>query len=141
VEVRLVGPLLHRPGRQEKAIKQGIAIDGPDFKAEAGLVTADEIEVAVAELLELGVDALDPGFADEAMDAVQAYISKKERDKVPAEDFGDPENRKYPIRNQGDLDAAVKLIGRAPADKQAAIKARIKKIAKRKGLKLPESWS
>lgn len=73
--------------------------------------------------------------------AVKAYISKKERDSIPAEDFGDPKDRKYPIRNQSDLDAAVKLIGRAPKAKQAAIKKRIIAIAKRKKLKLPESWS
>jgi hypothetical protein len=79
--------------------------------------------------------------ANEAMEAVEAYISQKERDKVADEDFGDPENRKYPIRNQSDLDSAAKLIGKAPASKRASIKARIKKIAKRKGLTLPESWA
>lgn len=79
--------------------------------------------------------------AGEAMEAVEAYISQKERDKVADEDFGDPENRKYPVRNQQDLDSAAKLIGKAPASKRAAIKTRIKKIAKRKGLTLPESWA
>jgi len=68
------------------------------------------------------------------------YISKKERESIPEEDFGWPEEKKYPIRSQSELDSAAKLIGRAPKDKQGSIKARIKKIAERKGYKLPDSW-
>lgn len=29
-----------------------------------------------------------------------AYISQKERDKIPTSDFADPDNQAYPIRNQ-----------------------------------------
>jgi hypothetical protein len=38
------------------------------------------------------------------------------------------------------VDAAASLIGKAPASKRAAIKARIISIAHRKGLKLPRAW-
>lgn len=75
------------------------------------------------------------------VDAVAAYMTKKERDKIPSSDFAWPEERKYPITDQAHLDSAVKLLGRAPKGKQAAIKKRIIQIAKRKGLKLPESWT
>lgn len=78
-------------------------------------------------------------IATEALELLTyAYISQKERDKIPEEDFGDPENKKFPIRNQHDLDSAAKLIGKAK--NPAKVKERIKKIAKRKGLTLPESW-
>ena len=66
---------------------------------------------------------------------------KEARDALPDEDFGWPEEKKYPIKDQEDMDAATKLVGRAPEDKQASIKARLKAIAKRKDLKLPESWT
>jgi uncharacterized phage protein gp47/JayE len=79
--------------------------------------------------------------ADDAIDAVNAHITQKQRDKVSDEDFGDPAERKYPVRDQKDLDAAVKLVGRAPKSKQAKIKQNLKRIAERKGLKLPKSWS
>jgi hypothetical protein len=65
-----------------------------------------------------------------------AYISKKERDAIPAESFGDPEGRRFPIRNQQDLDDAAHLIGKAGP----GVKKRIIAIARRKGLKLPDSW-
>jgi hypothetical protein len=67
-----------------------------------------------------------------------------ERDKIDNSDFAwpdAPDHPKYPITDQAHLDAAAKLLGRAPADKQAAIKGRIEAIAKRKGLKLPDTWT
>jgi hypothetical protein len=81
------------------------------------------------------------GFNNEAFEQISAYISKKERENISDDDFAWPEEKKYPIRSQEELDAAAKLIGRAPKSKQAAIKARAIKIAKRKGLKLPDSWA
>jgi hypothetical protein len=68
------------------------------------------------------------------------YIPQAERDKMPESDFADPSERKYPIKDQTHLEAACKLLGRAPAEKQASIKSRIKTIAKRKGLTLPDTW-
>ncbi len=72
---------------------------------------------------------------------ILAYVSQPTRNAMKSEDFGWPEEKKYPIKNQKMLDAAVKLIGRAPLVKQASIKSNIKKIAKRKNLKLPDSWA
>lgn len=72
-------------------------------------------------------------------DAV-GYISQEERNKIAEDDFGWPEERKFPVTNQEHLDAAVRLIGRAPKDKQEMIKRNIKRIAIRKKLSLPDSW-
>lgn len=65
------------------------------------------------------------------------HISAEVRDKIPADDFGDAENRRFPIRDQSDLDHAAHLIGHA----SPKVKARIIAIAKRKGLALPKAWS
>jgi hypothetical protein len=131
---------------KKKAIKQGIAEMGPEkFKEEMAKASIDanaDLESVLDEMVAYGAEALvvEPDLRNPAQQAVLAYISKKERDKVPAADFGWPEERKYPVRNQDDLNAAVKLVGRAPADKQGSIKSKLKSIAKRKGLKLPDSW-
>lgn len=66
------------------------------------------------------------------------YYSGKARDKMPKEDFGDPSREAYPVHDQQDLDNAAHLIGHA-SDPEA-VKARLKAIAKRKGLKVPDSW-
>lgn len=125
------------PGAKKKAIKQGVAEDGPEgFKKEEA--SQAEIDEAIAEILTTGFDE-DP-IGSRYLDAVQAYVSKKQRDDMKSDDFGWPEEKKYPISNQKELDAAVKLIGRAPPDKQAGIKSNIKRIAKKKGLTLPASW-
>jgi len=67
-------------------------------------------------------------------------VTAAQREATPLSDFGWPEQRKYPITSQARLDAAARLIGRAPASMQARIKARIIAIAKRKGYTLPDSW-
>lgn len=69
-----------------------------------------------------------------------SYISQKDRDSLKEADFAWPEKRKFPINSQAHVDSAAKLLGHAPKNKQASIKARIISIAKRKGYKLPESW-
>lgn len=112
------------------AIKQGLAEGNGKLKAEDLYydynISEAEIEDAIAELT--------------FVEKVIAYISKKERDSIPDEDFGDSKNRKYPIRNQHDVESAAKLLGRAPKSKQAAIKSKIKEIIARKKLSPPKSW-
>lgn len=56
---------------------------------------------------------------------------------MPDEDFAGP-HQSFPIKSQQDVHNAAKLIGHA--ENPAAVKAAIKRIAKRKGFKLPESW-
>ena len=68
------------------------------------------------------------------------YIPQKERDSIPLEDFAWPEERKYPCDTQDHVDSCAKLLGHAPADKQASIKARAIRIAKRHGFSIPDSW-
>lgn len=67
-------------------------------------------------------------------------LTVEQRKQMPKSDFGWPEEMKYPINSQADVDAAAKLIGRAPASQQARIKARIIAIAKRKGYSIPDAW-
>lgn len=67
-------------------------------------------------------------------------MTQAERDAIPKEDFADPMNMKYPCDTQAHLDACARLIGLAPSSRQAAIKRRAIQIARRKGLKLPQSW-
>lgn len=75
---------------------------------------------------------------EEVAQAAQYFsISQEERDKLPADDFAGPD-RSFPIRNQADLNSAVKLVGHASDPEK--VKAEIIKIAKRKGLNLPDSW-
>lgn len=71
--------------------------------------------------------------AAEDLTRCDAYITSKERAGIDKSDFAWPEERKYPINSPAHYEAAKKLVGRAPSSKQAAIKARIEEIAKRKG--------
>jgi hypothetical protein len=64
--------------------------------------------------------------------------NQEERDKLPLEDFGEPEKRGYPIKTQKDVEDAARLIGHAA--NAEAVKKRIIAIAKRKGFDLPRSW-
>jgi len=64
--------------------------------------------------------------------------TKADRDKLHESDFGDPERRLFPIMDQDDVDSAARLIGKA--QNPEAVKKRIKQIAKRKKLKVPEAW-
>jgi hypothetical protein len=67
-----------------------------------------------------------------------AKLTKEQRDKLPAEDFGDPKKRLFPITDQDSLDAAARLHGHA--DDPIAVKAAIKAIADKKGLAVPDAW-
>lgn len=82
------------------------------------------VEIRLEELTEL----TDP--------ADIAYLAEKYPD-VPEEDFAGPD-RSFPIRNQNDVEDAWRLRGHA-ADPQAVAR-NIVRIAKRKGLKLPDNW-
>lgn len=90
--------------------------------------TYDEI-VAVADFFE-------GSFVEKL--ALAEYIKKKERDKVPDEDFGDPKERKFPIRNQQDVHDAASLVGKA--GNPNAVRKKIIEIAKRKGFSIPKAW-
>ncbi len=67
------------------------------------------------------------------LEAVFAYISKKERNKMSKDDFGDPENEGYPVKDKKHYTLALQMVGKAPPNKQAAIRKRILEIGKRKG--------
>ena len=140
------------PGAKQKAIKQGYAETGGDenkFKNEmskAGLLEDADVQAFLETLEPQGADRYLTAIAshleskNEEEDYAVAYVSAEERKKIPLSNFADPKNRKFPINNQQHLDAAVKLVGREPAAKQAAIKKRIVEIAHRLKLDLPASW-
>lgn len=73
--------------------------------------------------------------------AKMAKLDAAARKEIPDEDFAGP-GRSFPIKDQDHLEAAARMLGRIkdPA-KRKAIKARAAAIAKRKGLKLPETWT
>lgn len=65
------------------------------------------------------------------------HYTAKDRDTIPPEDFAGPD-QSYPIVTQQDVHDAARLVGHAA--NPAAVKARIKAIAKRKGYTLPDAW-
>jgi len=130
------------PSGKKQAIKQGVAIEGPEKFASMAQDFEESVDVDefTDVLVEEGRGPVEVALAvaNFTNEVALAYIPKAERDKIPTSDFGDPKNRKFPIRNQDDLNSAVKLIGKAA--NPAAVKKRIISIAKRKGLTLPDSW-
>lgn len=136
------------PGAKQKALKQGFAENKGDEKAfkqelsKAGLLDDPDVRAFVESVEPQGADRYLAAVAArlEEDEWAYAYVSQEERKKMPLSDFAWPSQRKFPIKDQKHLDAAVKLIGRAPPSMQAAIKKRIKEIASRKGLTLPDSW-
>lgn len=66
------------------------------------------------------------------------HYTEDDREKIPLRDFGDPENRRYPIVTQQDVYDAARLIGHAEHPRK--VKERIIEISKRKGFKIPKSW-
>lgn len=74
---------------------------------------------------------------------IERSLTMAEREKIDDADFAWPDatdHPKYPIDTQAHLDAAAHLIGKAPENMREKIKARAKRIAKRKGFKIPEAW-
>lgn len=114
-------------------------------------ISLNDIEYTVAEYRALSVEVRDssrtgdmsldsPCDESEDINESVAYISQEKRDKISTSDFAWPEEKKYPITSQEEVDAAARLLGRAPTDKQASIKRRIIEIAKRKGFSIPKAW-
>jgi len=65
--------------------------------------------------------------------------SQKQRDAMDDSDFGDPSNQAFPIKTAQDVINAASRLHNTKGDEDA-IKARIKRIAKRKGFPLPQTW-
>jgi hypothetical protein len=73
------------------------------------------------------------------------YISKEKRDAMPDSDFGyvKGERRLFPIVEEADVLSAAKLLKKAKSlteDDVVKTKAKIAKIAAKKGFDIPESW-
>lgn len=77
----------------------------------------------------------------EILEAITTYNREwttADRETHPLSDFGEPGKRGFPVEDQEDLEHAAELLHHA-AD-PSTVKRRLIRIAKRKGLKLPESW-
>lgn len=133
---------------RKKALAQGLAENKGDEDAFRKDLAKGEHQATEDELKKI----TDPPVPDKFkniylnsvasycdLEAARAYISEDERKKIPSSDFAGP-GRSYPINSQAHVDAAAKLVGRAPKGDQAKIKAKIKEIAKRKGFSLPKAW-
>lgn len=72
--------------------------------------------------------------------ALLESLTVAERKEIDLADFAWPEERKFPCDTQEHVDACAKLLGHAPENKQAEIKARAIRIAKRHGFSIPDSW-
>jgi HK97 family phage prohead protease len=66
-----------------------------------------------------------------------ADATAKEREKIPDSIFCGP-NKTYPIEDQGDVDSAARLIGKA--DNPDAVKACVIRKAKAHGWTIPAAW-
>lgn len=79
---------------------------------------------------------------DDATENVNLWITynrnwpQSKRDKLDAKSFAGPD-QSFPIATQADVDAAMHSVGRTKHDPEA-IKAGIRRIAKKKGLTMPE---
>lgn len=120
-------------------------LDGAPTSGTAFLAKRAQWQRWTAEGEAEGLDGTDLGRAVWAAkrDFDRGVGGGVDRDKLPAEDFGDPENRKYPIVTPGDVSDAAGLAGHA--GNSDAVRQRITDIAHRKGpgfvAELPDSWS
>lgn len=73
---------------------------------------------------------------------IKANYGGRERSELDDSDFALPDERKFPIITQSDLDDAVHLIGnyKGPSSEET-IRAGIRRLAKKHNLTLPDSWS
>lgn len=123
--------------------------DDEDFSGSGiWLSDADVEEFAKKKIANRGADQNMPSAADAeqaqgtgfaAPDVTKADVRKK----LSAEDFVDPEGRRFPIASCADVPDAVSSYGRAnPKIPYAKFKARLTAIAKRKGCadSLPDDW-
>ncbi len=107
-------------------------------KSGAGNTKIDDhakiIQTHLHALRDQGIFSVRPAPAKPGV-VLMSKLSKDDRDKMPKEDFGDPDNRMIPINDQEDADAS-----KAMADKHkdpAMVKKNVKSICKKKDLKHP----
>ena len=121
------------PDGKKKAIKQGLAENnGKWSNASNEEITEQEIKDVMNE--QKTEEDIQDYFRQNSR-----YFSQKERQGMSKEDFGDPDTLSFPVKTQKDLMNAAIRLHQAPKGKQAAIRARLKRIGKRKGFKLPPS--
>jgi len=121
---------------------------GPGTAFLAKMAAMSQWEAWDAEGHELGLDGTAQGY--------QTWLAKRnvdpnvgggvDRDAMDAQDFIDPDGRRFPIHSPGDVSDAVSSYGRAkPLIPMRKFKARLRAIARRKGPEfeaaLPESWT
>ena len=69
---------------------------------------------------------------------LEESISAKERREIPVEQFGLPEERKYPLDTPEHVRSAIKLFGHCEEDKKHQLAVRIMKAAKKFNIEIKE---
>lgn len=113
---------------REKWVAKRLAEQAPVEDAPGAEVAPDVTDGAEGDLEKRDFDANVGGGVD--------------RDKLPDSDFAG-KHRSFPIVTQADVSDALQSVGRAGADNYSAdtLRSNIASIARRKGLKVPESAS
>jgi len=118
------------------AIKQGLAENnGKWSNAETDKTLAGLDDSEANQLLDDIIESFEreeEDFGNKFVDGAFAYLSKKQREKIPDEDFAGP-NRSFPCHDKRHYLAALKLVGRKPKSEQGKIRKKILEIGKRKG--------
>ena len=65
-------------------------------------------------------------------------LTKKERDSIPEDEFGLPEERKFPLDTPEHIKSAIHLFGHCPEDKKHELAKRIMKAAAKHGIEVDE---
>ena len=71
--------------------------------------------------------------------AIEESLSSKERNEIPKEEFGLPEERKYPLDTPEHVRSAIKLFGHCEESKKHILAVRIMRAAKRFGIEIKDN--
>ena len=72
------------------------------------------------------------------LETLQESLSKKERDEIPDDEFGLPEERKFPLDTPEHVKSAIRLFGHCPEEKKPLLAKRIMTAAEKFGIEVKE---
>ena len=77
-------------------------------------------------------------YRDEENEVLLESLTKKERDSIPEDEFGLPEERKFPLDSPEHIKSAIHLFGHCPEDKKHELAKRILKAAAKNGIEVDQ---
>lgn len=77
-------------------------------------------------------------YRDEDNEVLLESLTKKERDSIPENEFGLPEERKFPLDTPEHVKSAIHLFGHCPEDKKHELAKRIMKAAAKNGIEVDQ---